>query len=130
MGSGDTVVVDAFVLEANTKQPKEKDLDKIRAKLRFGLNDRVVCNCGRWISGHIVGTAVPNDGDILPYLVKTDTHPKLPSSTISVPEDSDDVCIQDVCFDPCNQLWLTQAAAIDIPETSRPKLRFAVGHKV
>lgn len=133
--SGDSVVVDAYaVAESMMRPPKQwsdEELEKVRASLRFGLNDRVVCNCGpRWLSGHINGTAVPNDSDLLPYLVKTDALPGLPSSTISVPEDgNDDICVQEVCFDPATQLHLIKAAAPLVPEV-RPKLRFAAGDKV
>jgi hypothetical protein len=113
-------------------QPSEEELEKIRSTLRLGLNDRVLCNCGsRWLVGHIVGTAVFSDGDVLPYLVKTDNIPGLPSNTISVPEDkNDDVCIQEVCFDPCSQFHLVKAAAPLVQQSNRPKLRFAVGDKV
>lgn len=131
--SGDTVIVEAYAVQAVSSAPKqytEQELKDFRKGLRFGLNDRVLCNCGRWVPGHIVGTAVPNDGMLLPYLVKTDKLPELPSNPISVPEDSDEVCRQEVCFEPNNQLWLTQAAAIPIPETCRPKLRFKVGDNV
>jgi hypothetical protein len=129
--SGDTVIVDVCAItDSMEAQISEQDIEKIRSALRFRLNDRVVCNCGRWIAGHVVGTAVRSDGVILPYLVKTDKLPGLPSSTISVPEDIDEVCVQEVCFDVDSQLFLVQAAAALVPLTSRPKLRFAVGDKV
>jgi len=112
-------------------QITEADIEKVRGLLRYGLNDRVICNCGRWLPGHIVGTAVVSDGTILPYLVKTDMFPGLPSNTISVPMDNDDdVCIQEVCFDPREQLWLIQAAAALVHDAKKPKLRFAAGDKI
>jgi hypothetical protein len=134
--SGDTVIVELFGMADSTmKKPAEfteADLEKVRASLNFGLNDRVLCNCGpRWLVGRVVGTAVPDDDELLPYLVKTDPSPGLPSNTISVPEDNnDDVCTQEVCFDPISEMHLIQAAAALVSETNRPKLRFAVGNKV
>jgi len=133
---GDTIVIGcAFVTEwmAASRQPKftEEELQVYRSMLRFGLNDRVLCYCGpRWLSGLVVGTAVPEEKTLLPYLVKTDPLPGLPSRTISVPSDRDDVCVQEVCFDPKTQLELVQAAAQAVKESARPKLRFAVGDRV
>merc|ERR1719198_636890 len=111
-------------------QYSEEMLEQIRAQLRFTLNDRVLCFCGpRWLSGHIVGTAVPDD-DLLPYLIKTDPIPGLPTKTISAPSDSDGCITQEICFDPVNQLHLVRAAASIVTEASKPKLRFALGDKV
>lgn len=114
-------------------EPTEEELEQFRGNLRFGLNDRVLCNCGdRWLSGHIVGSAVPDDDDILPYLVKTDNRPGLPSSTISVPFDEDEVCVQEVCFEPSSlpELRLIKAATAIVNESSRPKLRFSTGDNI
>eukprot|EP00746_Dinoflagellata_sp_MGD_P006264 gnl/MRDRNA2_/MRDRNA2_112196_c0_seq1.p1 gnl/MRDRNA2_/MRDRNA2_112196_c0~~gnl/MRDRNA2_/MRDRNA2_112196_c0_seq1.p1 ORF type:complete len:313 (-),score=54.35 gnl/MRDRNA2_/MRDRNA2_112196_c0_seq1:226-1026(-) len=112
----------------------EKDLEGIRQMLRFELNDRVLCNAGpRWLSGHIVGTAVKGSGvtgDFFPYLVKTDPLPGLPTRTISVSTDDDKTCTQEICFDPSSQLHLVKAATAVVSESSKPTLRFAVGEKV
>lgn len=133
---GDTIFVRCELASpamAGAMQPEftDEDLAKIRAGLRFQLNDRVLCFIGpRWISGHVVGTAVPQDSDVLPYLVKTDPVPGLASRTISVPMDSDQICTQEICFDPSAQLHLVQAAAQVVKESARAKLRFAVGDRV
>lgn len=133
---GDVVSVDfQFVSSAMLQdlQPRlsEEDFKELRAALRFNLNDRVLCNCGsRWLSGLIVGTAVIDGGEFLPYLVKTDPLPGAPSRTISVPSDNDAICTQEVCFDPSSQLHLVQAAAQHVKESARPKLRFAAGESV
>jgi len=133
---GDTIYASVdFASQAifGAMQPEftDEDLARVRAGLRFGLNDRVLCFIGpRWIAGHIVGTAVPEEGDVLPYLVKTDPVPGLASRTISVPMDSDEICTQEVCFNPSAQLHLVQAAAQVVKESARGKLRFAVGDKV
>jgi len=132
--SGDTVIVETIVMGPVSDpqiQLTEEDIEDLRQQLRFGLNDRVMCWVGpRWLSGWIVGTAVPDDNELLPYLVKTDPLPGLPSSTISVPSDSNEVCIQETCFDPRKQLHLVKAAASMVSETNKPRLRFAVGEKV
>lgn len=128
---GDAIVVECQLSTLWWPQIIDRDLDQVRANLRFALNDRVVCNCGpRWFSGHVVGTAVVDDDEILPYLVKTDPLPGVPGRTISVPEDDDEICVQDVCFDPKTQLHLVMTAAQDVPESSRPQLRFAIGDAV
>lgn len=131
--NGDVVIVDvafATAQQGPAKRFSEGDLEKIRKNLRFGLNDRVLCFCGpRWLSGWIVGTAVPEDNEVLPYLVKTDPLPGLGSRTICAPIDRDDLCTQDVCFDPSTQLHLTKAAAQEVKEACRPKLRFADGDR-
>lgn len=138
----DTVIVEALFLgpvsesfDISQIQPRwsDQELEDFRKGLRFGMNDRVLCNCGpRWLSGHIVGTAVPEDEeeDLLAYLVKTDPLPGLPSATISVPRDSSEICVQDTCFDPNSQLHLVKAATITAPASSKSKLRFALGDKV
>ena len=60
----------------------KQNLKEIRKTLRFGLSDRVLCNCGGlWLPGSVVGTAVESDGEIFPYVVKTDPIPGMPSST-------------------------------------------------
>lgn len=133
LADGDLIIVDAYAVSFPTKQqrpePSEEDLSKFRESLRYGLNDRVLCFCGpRWLSGLIAGSAVPDEGDILPYLVKTDPLAGLPSNTISVPADNDDTCTLEVCFDSVNELHLTKASAQHIK--SKVKLRFAVGQKV
>lgn len=108
----------------------EEILKMIRKNLRFDLNDRVLCNCGpRWLIGHIVGTAVPNEVGLLPYLVKTDPLPGFPSGTISVPGDDDECCIQEVCFN-LEKLNLVKAAAPILASATRPKLRFSPGDSV
>jgi hypothetical protein len=136
LSDGDTILIDSVVVtEAMARQMKpppprytDEDLEKIREGLRFSLNDRVMCNCGpRWFSGHIVGTAVPDDDGLLPYLVKTDPLPGFPSKTISVPCDEDEICIQEVCFDPQSQIHLVKSAAALLTGAQRPKLRFAAG---
>jgi len=86
-----------------------------------------------WLAGHVVGTAVPDDyGDdgMLPYLVKTDAIPGLPGKTISVPSDRDEICMQEVCFDPNSQLHMVKAAAPLLTGSQKPKLRFAAGDVV
>merc|ERR1712032_423716 len=89
------------------------------------------CYCGpRWLSGHIVGTAVPDDDGILPYLVKTDPLPGVPTRTISVPQDDDEICRQEVCFDPYSELHLMKAAAAPAPEAGKRNTRFTVGDEV
>lgn len=136
LGDGETILIDCVVVtEAMAKRMKppppsytDEDLEKIREGLRFGLNDRVLCNCGpRWFAGHIVGTAVPDDDGLLPYLVKTEPLPGFPSKTISVPCDDDEICVQEVCFDPQSQLPLVKSAATLLTGAQRPKLRFATG---
>lgn len=130
---GDTVIVDAMALSARQSRPQftEKMIKEVRKTLRFDLNDRVLCYCGpRHLSGHVVGTAVPDEGDLLPYLVKTDAVPGLPSRTISVPSDHDGCCVQEVCFDPASQMDLIKAGAALLPASSKPKLRFAAGDKI
>jgi len=136
--NGDTLVVDAQMATASAArqreeqwdEPSEEELKKIRAALRFDLNDRVICFCGpRWFSGHVVGSAVPNEGDVLPYLVKTDALPGVESRTISVPMDRDDLCTQEICWAP-HQVHLVKAATQLVKEAARPKLRFAAGDKV
>eukprot|EP00747_Dinoflagellata_sp_TGD_P178909 gnl/TRDRNA2_/TRDRNA2_28803_c0_seq1.p1 gnl/TRDRNA2_/TRDRNA2_28803_c0~~gnl/TRDRNA2_/TRDRNA2_28803_c0_seq1.p1 ORF type:complete len:361 (-),score=51.06 gnl/TRDRNA2_/TRDRNA2_28803_c0_seq1:63-1145(-) len=134
---GDTIILDMMAV---TQQPQPQftaqDIEKLRSTLRFGLNDRVLCFVGpRWLAGHIVGTAVVDEGDILPYLVKTDPNPGLPSRTISVPNDSDNICRQEICFNPTSQMHLVKGAARTLPASKKggfikPKLRFAVGDKV
>lgn len=126
--SGDSIIVDALAVSFTppAREPTEKELHKVRHSLRFDLNDRVVCNLGlRWFSGLVVGTAVPDEAGILSYLVRTDPLPGLPSRAISVPDDHDGVCKQEVCFDPSSELHLIKAAA-----ESCKKLRFAVGDDV
>lgn len=111
------------------RNPTEQEIEEFRKTLRFGLNDRVLCNCGeRWFAGLVVGTAVPDD-ELLPYLVKTDPVPNAPTRTISVPCDIDDVCVQEVCFDPDSQLEFVKYAAPPVVNQSK-RLRFAVGDKV
>jgi len=128
---GDTVVVDAQTMLMKKPPPTEEDMKFFRQKLRFDLNDRVLCNFGdRWLSGHVVGTAVPEDEELLPYLVKTDPLPGLPTKSLSVPFDDDGTCTQETCFDPTSQLNLVKAAAVVISESSKPKLRFALGDNV
>ncbi|CAE7206367.1 unnamed protein product [Symbiodinium natans] len=106
-------------------------LKEIRKNLRFGLSDRVLCNCGPlWLSGGIVGSAVESEGELFPYVVKTDPLPGLPSRTISVPGDNEHVCIQEVCFNPVSELHLIKSAAATRVTSSRPNLRFAEGDKV
>lgn len=138
MKSGDTLLVDAMAVSARQMQRRrpqwsESALEKVRKKLRFDLNDRVLCYCGpRWLSATIVGTAVvdPEDGELLPYLAKTDPLPGLPARTISVPSDHDGCCTQEICFDPEEQLHLVKAAAALPLKSGKPQLRFAVGDNV
>jgi hypothetical protein len=140
LGDGDTIIADLTALtdsmarkEQERERQVERDLEEIRKSLRFSLNDQVLCFCGpRWLPGHVVGSAVPVDSwpPVLPYLVKTDPIPGLPSKTISVPNDKDAVCTQEVCFDPQSELHLVKAAATLLTGSQRPKLRFAVGDKV
>eukprot|EP00931_Biecheleriopsis_adriatica_P045647 TRINITY_DN2613_c0_g3_i1.p1 TRINITY_DN2613_c0_g3~~TRINITY_DN2613_c0_g3_i1.p1 ORF type:complete len:353 (-),score=56.60 TRINITY_DN2613_c0_g3_i1:99-1157(-) len=133
--NGDTIVVETQAMKQSQLEPMpewtEEDLNAVRENLRFGLNDRVLCYCGpRWLSGLIVGTAAPDDEGILPYLVKTDPLPGMPQRTISVPNDRDYCCMQERCFEPDSELHLVKAAAAVVPESKRPKLRFAVGAAV
>jgi len=109
----------------------EEDLQMFRNCLRFGVNDRILCHCGpRWLSGHIVGAAVLDANSIIPYLVKTDPMLGLPSKKISVPKDTEDVCVQEICFDPYMELHLTKSAAYAVRDSCRPSLRFTVGDAV
>jgi len=136
LSDGDKIVVDAMAMlesMAMRRGPRltEEQLEKVRKMLRFGLNDRVLCYCGpRWLSGHVVGTAVEDEDGVLPYLVKTDPIPGLPAKTISVPKDVDEICAQEVCFDPWTQLELVKCAATILKGDTKPKLRFAEGDKV
>lgn len=119
LAPGDKIIAEAQAISYN------QGLRKLRNLMRFALNDRVVCYCGaRWLSGQIVGTVVPDDGSLIPYLVKTDPIPGLPAKTISVPQDLDSLCTQEVCFDPDSELHLIKAAALVIPVSCRPRLRF------
>lgn len=134
--NGDTISVESNAISESNARPKmnkkqeEMCMKMIRKQLRFDLNDRVLCDCGpRWLAGHIVGTAVPDEGGLLPYLVKTDPLPGLPSGTISVPRDDDWCCIQEVCFTP-EELHLIKAGAPVLTGAARPKLRFGVGDAV
>jgi hypothetical protein len=115
------------------QQPEftQEVIERCRRLLRFDLNDRVLCYCGpRWFSGHVVGTAVVEDDGLVAYLVKTDVLPGVRSTSISVPRDKDEICVQEVCFDPVAQLHMVRCAAPVVTESSKPKLRFAVGEKV
>lgn len=98
--------------------------------LRFELNDRVVCNLGiRWVGGLVVGTDAENEED-WDYLIKTDRHPGLPEEPLQVPEDSDDICIQEVCFTAEN-MELIKGAAPEVPiGMNKQKLRFKTGDRV
>jgi hypothetical protein len=133
LNPGDTVHMEVHALismVSQQQQPPEytpEMIEQVRKMLRFDINDRVLCYCGpRWFSGHVVGTAVPDD-ELLPYLVKTDPLPGCPSRTISVPSDNDGCCTQEVCFE---QLELVRSAAPMVSESKKPKLRFALGDKV
>jgi len=134
--NGDALLVDCVAItisSVRSRQPQltEEQLDRIRSTLRFNINDRVLCFCGpRWVSGLVVGTAVLDTTELLPYLVKTDPLPGMPSKTISVPSDTDDICTQEVCFDPLSQMHLVLAAAQLVNQSARPKLRFTTGDKV
>lgn len=116
--TGDTFGIYGDILQKLPKETKE---------LRFGLNDRIVCNLGiRWVGGHVVGTD-PEQMDEWCYLVKTDPHPGIESRTITVPVDSDHVCVQEVCFSLKEMRFVKGAA----PEFSGNEyLRFAVGDRV
>lgn len=98
--------------------------------LRFDLNDRVVCNLGpRWVGGHVVGTDADNEQD-WDYLVKVDRHPGLLEGSLTVPEDSDRICIQEVCFGVENMEQI-KGAAPEVPlDNSKQKLRFKAGDRV
>lgn len=137
--SGDTIIAELLVMTdsmMSTLPPQEaeftdEELQLFRDCLRFGVNDRVLCNCGpRWLAGHIVGTAVPDANSITPYLVKTDPLLGIPSKTIKVSKDTDDVCTQETCFDACKELHLTRSAAHRIGGSCKPKLRFNIGDAV
>jgi len=131
---GDTVICDVALAsdEARGQPVSEAQLEIIRKTLRFGQNDRVLCYCGpRWFSGWIVGTAaLDEDNDIMAYLVKTDPVTGLPSRTVSVPSDRDELCVQEVCFDPITQLHLVRTSAQEVKESAKPTLRFAVAEAV
>lgn len=133
LSDGDLIIVDAFAVsypigqQQQPEEPSEEDIIRFRKTLRYDLNDRVLCFLGpRWLSGLIAGSAVPDEGDMLPYLVKTDPLAGLPQRTISVPADNDQTCTLEVCFDPVNELHLLKASA----QSSKGKLRFSVGEKV
>merc|ERR1719387_3258811 len=108
------------------------NLEDYRKTLRFGLNDRVICNLGeRWASGIIVGTAVDDDDGIIPYLAKLDAMPGCSERrTISVPYDEDEVCVQEVCFQGDQQLHWVKASTPIVSPNKRSSLRFAAGDKV
>jgi hypothetical protein len=134
---GGCVIAKAYVMTAEmikgmNPQFWEERRKTFRSELRFDLNDRVICNCGdRWMSGHVVGTAVGENGDFLPYLVKTDRLPGLESGTISVPDDSDDVVTQEVCFDhTLGELHLIQVSTPIVPQSKRSAMRFGIGDRV
>jgi len=68
---GDRIVVYAQLATSSAvaaaRGPCETELRLMRTRLRFALNDRVVCNIGaRWLSGHVVNTAVVSGGEIAP----------------------------------------------------------------
>jgi len=112
------------------QKDRPKPRQQQRPKLRFDLNDRVVCNIGvRWAAGNIVGVD-PDCKDEWVYLVKLDPHPSLEGRTICVPEDSEHVCFQEVCFSP-QLLELSKGAAPELPKkTGKTPLRFAEGDRV
>jgi hypothetical protein len=61
----------------------------VRAKLRFGINTRVVCKCGEeWIPGTIIALYYknPTTGGLLPYYVQSDD-----GILISVPKDDETI---------------------------------------
>jgi len=137
--TGDLIMVHALaitesaVTRMNQGDSLQRRVKNLKGSLRFDLNDRVLCYCGpRWFSGSVVGTAVADEEDdsIIPYLVKTNPVPGVASRTISVPSDNDNICTQEVCFDPCSELHLIKAAAVLIPESRKPRTRFAVGERV
>jgi len=109
-------------------------LKGVRASLRYGLNDRVICRSRScWFSGHIVGTAVFEEAGLFqlsPYLVKTDPRPGIKSNIIRVENDNDEICKLEVCFDPLSELYLIKAAAVVVAKSRKPKTRFTVGDKV
>lgn len=69
----------------------------------------------------------PEEKDEWCYLVKTDPHPGIESRTICVPEDSEEVCVQEVCFSP-GQMELIKGAAPELLD--KPSFRFEVGARV
>ncbi|CAE7185935.1 unnamed protein product [Symbiodinium necroappetens] len=129
---GDVVMVQCQAMSAQQRDPFTKEeIETFKKSLRFEQGDRVLCNCGQlWISGWIVGTAVEDDQDLLPYVVKTDPIPGLPSRTISVPHDRDEVCVQEVCFNPSSELHFVKCAATRLAGSAKPQLRFTEGDKV
>jgi len=129
---GDVVMVQCQAMSAQQRDPFTKEeIEEFKKTLRFEQGDRVLCNCGQlWISGWIVGSAVEDDQDLLPYVVKTDPIPGLPSRTISVPHDRDEVCVQEVCFNPSSELHFVKCAATRLAGSAKPQLRFTEGDKV
>jgi len=109
---------------------QEQSWQEQRPDLRFDLNDRVVCNLGvRWAAGNIVGIDLDLKDDWC-YLVKLDHHPGTEGRTISVPQDSDRVCVQEVCFFP-PQMDLIKGAAPELAKTTgKSTLRFASGDRI
>ena len=97
----DLVVVGAQAMSESGQEEQgprytKQNLKEIRKNLRFSEGDRVICNCGPlWLPGSVVGTAVESDGELFPYVVKTDPIPGMPSRTISVPGDNSQVCVQE-----------------------------------
>jgi len=112
------------------QQGRQRSWSRWRPTLRFDLNDRVVCDLGvRWAAGHVVGSD-PDYNDDWCYLVKLEPHPGLEGRTICVPQDTENVCFQEVCFSP-QQMDLIKGAAPELPKTgSKLALRFAQGDRV
>jgi len=132
--SGERIQVEAQAATQQMAQSlqqyrSEEMLAQFRSSLRFALNDRILCNLGeRWFPGAVVGTGICTDEDLFPYLVKTDSVPGAPSTTISVPSDEDAVCVQEVCFQ-LSELRFVKCAAPPVVNQKK-SLRFAVGDRV
>lgn len=127
-------VLEHFRQQQWMQQARQREQERAwrqqRPDLRFDLNDRVICYLGvRWAAGNIVGVD-PDEKDDWCYLVKLDNHPGMEGRTISVPQDSDRVCVQEVCFLP-PQMELVKGAAPELPKsTGKSTLRFAQGDRV
>jgi len=98
--------------------------------LRFQQGDRVLCNIGeRRLAGVVIEVNVedPDDpSERIPYVIKTDAYPGIPSSTISAPCDDDETICRDRCFEASSEECdLARWASPVVAAGRRQSLRFA-----
>lgn len=106
---------------------------EMKRSLRFEQKDRVVCNMGeRWIMGTVLDTDVedPEDGERLPYVIKTDGMPGFEGGTISAPADEDGTICRERCWHAESDFELAGWTAPVLSPRLRKPLRFAVGDDV